>query len=172
VLAHRIQPDAWAIAPIDVAADGALDGLDNYDRVRVFEPGGATKVVDAAYPGAKLAGWTRATPSPLVVLARRSGQSVWVAGVVGLLDDGTLTGITNVDRVVVWRIDQAPAPFHDGDLATAIVPGWDPSAPSALVLGVEAQVDTPWFVGLGVVRPDGHLDEIVATRIVGWKLER
>jgi hypothetical protein len=166
ILAHRVQPDAWVVALVDIATDGTLSGIVNYDRIRAFQPAGTTLLVDAAYPGARLSSWNPSSPVPLVMLARRSGQSVWTTAIAQILDDGTVTGITNVDRVRVWRVN-ASAPFHDGPLP-ASVPAWNPSAPAPLLLGASRTQMPGWILGIAAIYPDAHIGDIVVDRLVGW----
>jgi hypothetical protein len=170
VLAHRVQPDAWVIGLVDIDANGTLSGVTNCDRVRAFSPGSASLILDAPFPGSKIAGWSPDTPTPLVVLVRRSGGSTWVTAIVDVLDDGTLTGLANVDRVRVWRIDGAPPPFTDGSVANAVVPGWNPSSPGPMVLGASTNGTPGWIVAAGSIDAGGHLGDLVADRVVGWKL--
>ncbi len=168
VLARRVQPAAWVVALVDIASDGTVGGIVNYDRLRVFQPTRTTLLVDAAYPGARLSSWSPSAPVPLVLLARRSGQSTWVTGIAQILDDGTITGITNIDRVRAWRVDDVPAPFHDGAVATAVVPSWNAAAPGPLLLGASRTAMPGWIIGIASITADGHLGDIVADRIVGW----
>lgn len=167
ILAHRVQPDAWVVALVDIAANGAISGIVNYDRIRAFQPSAVTLRADAAYPGARLSTWDPSAPVPLVMLARRSGQTVWTTAIAQILDDGTVSGITNVDRVRVWRVDNAPAPFHDGPLP-ANVPSWNPSAPAPLLLGASRQQMPGWIIGIAAIYPDAHVGDIVVDRLVGW----
>jgi hypothetical protein len=167
ILAHRVQPDAWVVALVDIATDGAISGIVNYDRIRAFAPSSVTLLADAAYPGARLSSWNPSSPVPLVMLARRSGQTVWTTAIAQVLDDGTLTGITNVDRVRVWRVDNAPAPFHDGPLP-ATVPSWNASAPAPLILGASRTQMPGWIIAIAAIYPDAHIDDIVVDRLVGW----
>jgi len=167
ILAHRVQPDAWVVALVDIATDGTLSGIVNYDRIRAFQPSSVTLLADAAYPGARLSSWNPSAPVPLVMLARRQGQSVWTTGIAQILDDGTVTGITNIDRVRVWRVDNAPAAFHDGPLP-ANVPAWNASAPAPLILGASRTSMPGWLIAIAAIYPDAHVGDIVVDRLVGW----
>jgi hypothetical protein len=89
---------------------------------------------------------------------------------VEILDDGTLTGIENVDQLRAWQLDGLSAPFHDGPVATAVVPQWNASSPGPLVLDASKQGIPGWLLGIASISTDGHLGDVVADRVVGWTL--
>jgi len=152
----------------DVSGDGEDGGIDGGASPSDGGPDGdggedggaqgASVLVDGPL-GSVVPGWDWGVPEPLVILAHRISPPAWVLSPAEILDDGTVAGLENVDRVRVFGFVGvgAPTSLYDGDFSGAEVSDWDPAAPGPVIAMVRREGGTTWLTSLVLIADDGSV---------------
>ncbi|GAC1600543.1 MAG: hypothetical protein NVS3B20_21710 [Polyangiales bacterium] len=175
VLASRTASSQdWQASLVSVHDDGAL-GENVAEKVRVYGwPIGASGAPNPLYDGpldskARVPAWNDADPRPLLAMGRISASGDWVATLLQIGADGSMSN-NAAERLIVYGFGASPPmKLYDGPASTARLPAWSSDAPRPFItVGRTASVGPTWQMTLGTVAKDGALTDVFVERLRVW----